>query len=59
MLKIINKMLNNYIKNIYIKVSLVYNKLFIINKHSSQLMLGRWDRKLKIMDKYEGKDYPY
>jgi len=53
----LNRMLNN-IKNIFIKVSLVYKKLFI-DKKSSKLMLGRWDRNLKIMDKYEGKDYPY
>lgn len=52
-------MLNNYIKNIFIKVNFVYNKLFIKNKHSSQLMLGRWGKNLKIMEKYEGKNYPY
>jgi len=31
---------------------------FLEYKHPKKV-LGRWDRHLKITEKYEGKDYPY
>lgn len=48
------KYIINISKNFINRTSL--NHLF---KPYPKIMLGRWGKNLNIMDKYEGKNYPY